>query len=275
MFLVGGIVAYVRDLYAPVPRPEPMQAFDLEFDRLDEPNHEITGFEDSDDPDTMEEFISKLQSLAEQSFTWVNEIILRDGAELVLDFWLQDGTIRTDPVAIHTWYPGIGDTDIFNPGSNTAISWQDTVGRYGLWVHSGHNQTMSELQNWIERNEHGNRVAVDLAEDRLQSLVGSTVYLIQNDEPVFATIKAAIRIGPWEVEELSTHVMDLVEYLADYHPGHGFDALRSRQDVLVLYFCGMALVGETPNSNYDRWTQARFIIALVPYAEGQQGLIVE
>lgn len=131
---------------------------------------------------------------------------------------------------------------------------------------------MYPLQNWLEKN------FVENLDNSLEStfrastiLTGSEVDIIVAGQYVgFMRVAAAVRVAPLEVPELLNHVMDIVPYLADKYPAADFQFLIDDQQVVFLYFCGLALEGEERNPIANKWTQARFVVALTSSWEGPQ-----
>lgn len=165
------------------------------------------------------------------------------------------------------------DPNFFKPGDRTAVSYMDNLGRVGIWAHSGGRQTtMYPLQNWLEKN------FVEDLDANLESnlrastiLTGSEVDIIVAGQYVgFMRVAAAVRVPPLEVPELTEHIFDIVPYLADKYPAADFQFLENKQQVVFLYFCGLALDGEERNPDANKWTQARFVIALTSSWEGAQ-----
>jgi hypothetical protein len=174
-----------------------------------------------------------------------------------------DGLALLEPFRPHIWTPDALGGGIFDLGAGTALAWLDDAGRVGLWLHSGLDQTASPLQEYVERDARGYLRTVAEAESVLDGLLGREVLMMQAGRSSRSQIAAVVRIAPDEVDRLSTHVGDMVEYLAYNYPESGFGVLP-REDVLTLFFCGLRLGGEEKNPNVSYWRQARFIIALTP-----------
>jgi hypothetical protein len=187
-------------------------------------------------------------------------------------FYVGDGRLVLRPVDVHQWQPDILEGDLFKPGEGTGVAYVEDFGNVVLWLHSGLRQTASILQQWIERNESGYRVPWEQAVGKIRNdLIGSEVFIEQRSSYGFFKVTAAVRVPPSGVMEVSEHVMDLVPYLAATYPGAGFEDVIETDDAVLLYFCGMALAGETPIPQMDRWTQARYVIAMEPIEEFSHG----
>lgn len=185
-----------------------------------------------------------------------------------------DGTVELPQFAVYDWHADIfDDPDFFKPGDKTAVSYQDNAGRVGVWAHSGGRQTaMYPLQNWLEKNYVENLDRSIESNFRASTiLTGSDVDIIVAGQYVgFMRVAAAVRVPPMDVAELTRHVMDIVPYLADTYPAADFQFLENKQQVVFLYFCGLALEGEERNPDANKWTQARFVIALESSWNGRQ-----
>lgn len=182
------------------------------------------------------------------------------GGQIVTAF---DGLALLEPFTPHIWTPDALSSGIFDLGAGTALAWLDDAGRVGLWLHSGLDQTASPLQEYVERDGRGYLRTVGDAEAVLDKLLGTEVLLMQARRSSRSQIVAVVRIAPDQVDRLSTHVGDMIEYLAYNYPESGF-AVLPRTDVLTLFFCGLRLGGEESNPKVSYWRQARFIIALTP-----------
>ena len=261
-FILVGTGFYVYDRWGPVPRTMPeIQSIAVPIIK----EATATPVAVSTATPTVDELVSNFRRIlaTPDPFIW-NDIRLLDRTRATMIFQVPGGGIRTEPFEIHRWFPEIMDSGIFDPGNGTAVSMQDDDNHYALWLHSGYRQTMTPIQNWIERDDSGRLVPAEDVDLRLDSMIGSDVYFEQEVGVLsFATIIAAVRIPPGDVDDTSVHVMDLIPYLAEHYPGHGFAEVNGQ--VLYLYFCGRALPDESPNPKADKWTQARFVLVLVPY----------
>ena len=97
----------------------------------------------------------------------------------------------------------------------------------------------------------------------INCFIGSQVNIQLGEQLVKGKVTAFARVAPDDVEEVSTHTMDLVPYLNEKYPNRGFDLLNPQD--LVLYFCGRQLNSEDSNPDYDYYTQARIIIGIEPW----------
>jgi len=167
---------------------------------------------------------------------------------------------------VFEWTPTIFDTGIFDVGKDNALVYKDQDGRIIMLVHSGKDQTMSNIQNYLELSESGYREPVEIAQMRLLNMMMGMVevYIAQpsHGDYQYSKVVAAVRVPPSDVEDVSLHVMDLVEHLGERYPDSQFDRLSD--NALVLYFCGRALAGEDANPQLGYWTQARFVLGLEP-----------
>jgi hypothetical protein len=205
----------------------------------------------------------------------IENIRYAGGAPIELDFHVQGPTpklIELPQFIVHDWREDIfDDPNFFKPGDRTAVSYQDDAGRVGIWAHSGGRRTtMYPLQSYLEQSILPD--TPDALESFLLtgSLVGSDVDVIVAGQYVgFMRVAAAVRVPPLEVPELLDHVMDIIPFLAENHDTH-FQSLINNQQVVFLYFCGLALEGEERNPDANKWTQARFVIALTSSWEGPQ-----
>jgi len=283
LFIAGGIIIlagvglWVWQTFGPTPPPElepyagdPIPAFNIENEQL--PNVRFDS-----EPDVEPTATTTPKKVAwgmpDAEFT-TNGLTFKEGVESGMIFYVQDGRLTLPTVEIHQWEPGLVESDLFKPGEGTGIAYTEDFGNIVLWLHSGLGQTMSHLQRWIERSDQGYRVPWEKAVKKINTeLIGSEVFIDQRglNKYGFFKVTAAVRVPPSGVLEVSKHVMDLVPYLAATYPGAGFEKIIETDDALILYFCGMALAGETPIPQMDRWTQARFVVALEPIEESTYG----
>lgn len=167
----------------------------------------------------------------------------------------------------HVWTPELFASGLFNPRleDDHGVAWLDDADRIGLWLHSGTGEAAFEIQEVLERDQHGYfRNYRDVQPLLNRYIAGSLVELYQGDVRQNAYIAAAVRIGPQGVADLQQHVMDMAEYL-------GIANDLYSDDVLMIYFCGRLLNGEGAYRipNESPWQQARFILALVPAMEAR------
>ena len=176
-------------------------------------------------------------------------------------------TVKIPPVEIEPWHPEVFENGEFGIGKNLAVAWEH-LGYEGLWIHSGwdfwqEQSPATALQYFLETDELNQVQNLKTIEERLRDcLRGSTVRVEQELEGLNGTVAAAVRVPPRGVEELSEHTMDLVPFLAQAYPGAGFEDIDEK--ALLLFFCGRAALDEPGNPEADYWTQARYVIALMP-----------
>lgn len=173
-----------------------------------------------------------------------------------------DGLKLIEDFTPKMWTPEMLNGGGFEVGSGVGLVWMDDQGRLGIWLHSGLRQTASPFQDYLERDEHGYLRTHQEAEAVLQSMLGRTVFFVQDDNYSLSEIVAAVRIPPVGVPSVEGHVGDLVDYLAFGYPESGFGTLP--RPSLTIMFCGLRLGGEEANPAVNRWQQARFIIGLTP-----------
>lgn len=187
--------------------------------------------------------------------------------EIVFSLACEGGTITLPSFSIIPWYEGVFENGDFAIGKNTAVAWEH-LGHHGLWLHSGLDAKGNPLSAYpiqaiLERDGDGNtRDAEDFEKHLQECIIGSRVIIQQGGVRSESRLVAGIRVPSNGVEELSTHVMDLVPYLAKEYPGYGFETLRDPG--LLLYFCGRRLSYEALDNDSGYWTQARIILALQP-----------
>ena len=202
----------------------------------------------------------------------IEGIRFSEGAPIAMNFHLpEDELIELPQFTVYSYLRDIfDDPDFFQPGDRTAVSYLDDFGRVGLWAHSGGRRTtMYPLQHWLEKNLTDHPAPLESQAVTL-GLKGSDVDIIVANQYVgFMRVAAAVRIPPMEVPELTKHVLDIVPYLAENH-STDFQSLIGNQQVVFLYFCGLALEGEEVNPDTNKWTQARFVIALTSSWDGPQ-----
>lgn len=192
---------------------------------------------------------------------------LNSGPEVEIRFDLLDEQpILLPSFTSHAWTPTLFSEGLFDwrLKENHGVVWEDLNGRLGLWLHSGPDEVMFPLQERLEREDSGYFRHYEDAQTYLDKQIGAGVSIYQGNQLSTSQIAAAVRVGPGGISALQSKVMDLVPYLAETYPGLGFESLVGRQDVLILYFCGRLLNGESKNPDYPYWQQARFIIAIVP-----------
>jgi len=278
IFILIGVGLWAFQRYGPTPIPEPLDPDQLiafvgeqrQFPKatatlestianFDEPTH---GTADDHAYDVAQALRRELYPEPDP-FAY-DGLLFKDQRITRMIFHLDNGGYVVPTFEIYRWTPGIFDTDIFDVGKGTAVAYTDDGGRLIVLVHSGLNQTMTVIQNYLELSESGYRENYEITDMRLKNLMlgGSEVYIAQGQDYQYSRIVAAVRVPPSDVEDVSLHIMDLVQHLGAMYPESGFAELGN--DALVLYFCGRALAGEQTNPRLDHWTQARFVLGLVP-----------
>lgn len=198
-------------------------------------------------------------------------IDLRD-AEVDALFTLRcdQDVIYLEPFRIVPYSPELMGGGEFSTDRDFSVAWEH-LGYYGLWIHSGLAYDIGELaayplQIQIEQDARGFfRTPNEVSRYLEDCVIGAEVRMHQGDSVSVNTIIAAVRVPPTGIVEVSRHVMDLVPYLAETYPDSGFEEMSPPG--LLFYFCGQQLTGEMANPNYNKWTQARFIIGVMPVAD--------
>lgn len=223
-----------------------------------------------------DQFITKpAQSLPDASIqtptpVWMtyNGIDFRDKeVEALLTMQCNQDTVHMLPFRVVPYSPEALASGDFLENMDFSIAWEH-LGFYGLWIHSGLAYGIGELtayplQTYLEKDERGffrNPNGVD--QHLKDCVINAEMHLRQDNAISVSKVVAAVRVPPSEIDEVSRHAMDLVPYLAETYPDSGFDQMVPPG--LVFYFCGQQLTGEMSNPNYDKWTQARFIIGFKP-----------
>jgi len=183
------------------------------------------------------------------------QVDLANPERLQLAFLLPGATIYTRAFEPQPYELGILAWDGFGPGSGKGIAWADWRARLGLWLHSGPDTTMTDLQAWLEADERAYILWPAEVNASLAAMVGSRAILRQGDRQQWARVAAAVRVKPLDVAETQDHVDDLLEHL-----GLG----EIEPPVLMLYFCGRQLQGERVPPFTPHWQTARFVIVLQP-----------
>lgn len=197
-----------------------------------------------------------------------DDISFRDQEiEVLFTMACNQDQVYIEPFLVRHYTPELLDSGEFNSSLDFAMAWEH-LGFYGLWIHSGISNRLGELpayplQNYLENNPQGLLRSPDETIEHMQDcLMGSEVILRQGETLSISKVVAAVRIPPFQVEEVSLQPMNLVPYLAENYPGSGFSWMELPG--LLFYFCGRQLRGETYNTRLDYWTQSRFIIGIMP-----------
>ena len=176
-----------------------------------------------------------------------------------------DKAFASPEFRILPWAADIFDRGEFDITRRTAVAWEH-LGYTGLWIHSGSDWAgsplaASPLQNYLERKGGWlKRTPVEFDQNAADCLIGGKVSLKLGDQLLEGKVTAILRVPTADVEEVSTHVMDLVPYLAKTYPDSGFDKLKAPE--LLLYFCGRLLTGETPDYSLPDYSRTRIIVAM-------------
>ncbi len=201
-----------------------------------------------------------------------DEVDFRDQEiEVLFTLNCDQAQIYLDPFFVTPYTPGLFASGEFLYNFDFAMAWEH-LGFYGLWIHSGRSNQFGDLpalplQLYLENNAQGiRRNPVDLNDHLQNCLIGSEIIIRQGENSSVSKVVAAVRIPPSEVDEVSQQPMNLVPYLAENYPDSGFDQMALPG--LLFYFCGRQLSGEAFNTNYQYWTQSRFIIGMMPIDEG-------
>lgn len=175
--------------------------------------------------------------------------------------------IYLNPFYVTPYSPNIIESGAFFFNLDFSIAWEH-LGFYGLWVHSGVSNEFGELpayplQLYLENNAQGFRRNPEEMLAHIQNcLIGSELRLRQGENLSVSKVVAAVRVPPSDVDEVSSHPMTMVPYLAEKYPESGFDQMELPG--LLYYFCGRNLSGEAFNTSFSYWTQSRFIIGFMP-----------
>lgn len=210
-------------------------------------------------------------SLKEDEKNWMNfggiDLLSASVGFDFAPFCGEQSSVSIPPIKIIAWHPKVFETGEFGIGEKMAVAWEH-LGYEGLLIHSGwdfwlEQSPATDLQYFLETDALNEVQNLETIENRLQNcLRGSSVHVSQDSLGLQGNVAAAVRIPPQGVEELSKHTMDLVPFLREAYPGAGFEDID--ENALLLLFCGRAAVDEQNNPQADYWTQARYIIALMP-----------
>jgi len=190
--------------------------------------------------------------------------------EVLFTMRCKQDAVFLEPFRIVPYSPEVMQSGEFLNDMDFSVAWEH-LGYYGLWVHSGLAYNIGELaayplQTYIEHDARGFfRNPSEVSQHLQDCVINAEMRMHQDDTISVNNVVAAVRVPPSEVNEVSRHTMDLVPYLAETYPDSGFDKMSPPG--LVFYFCGQQLTGEMANPNYDKWTQARFIIGIMPLVD--------
>ena len=178
--------------------------------------------------------------------------------------------VYLEPFRIIPYSPEIMGSGGFSKDYDYSVSWEH-LGFYGLWIHSGLAYGIGELAAYplqinIEQDAQGFFRTPDEVSQYIEDcVIGAEMQMHQDGSVSTNHIAAAVRVPPSGIEEVSRHAMDLVPYLAETYPDSGFNKMSPPG--LIFYFCGQQLTGEVANPNYNKWTQARFIVGIMPLVD--------
>lgn len=176
-----------------------------------------------------------------------------------------DNAISLPEFRILPWSPDVFEKGEFDFSKKTAIAWEH-LGYTGLWIHSGMDWkgnplAAQPLQEYLEKKDAWRKnTPEEFGKKSSECLIGSNLNLKVGEDLLEGKVTAVVRIPAGDVETVSTHVMDLVPYLAQTYPASGFDQLKAPQ--LLLYFCGRLLAGEKPDYNLQDYSRTRIIVAI-------------
>ncbi len=233
------------------------------------------GYDSTPSPQADQFLPASTQTISEASIhiptpVWMtyDGINLRDKeVEVLLNMKCNQDTVYFEPFPVVPYSQEVLESGEFFENFDFSIAWEH-LGFYGLWVHSGLAYGIGELtayplQIYLEKDAQGFFRNPSAVNEYLQDCVmNAEMHLRQGNAISVNKVVAAVRVPPSEVDEVSRHAMGLVPYLAETYPDSGFDQMYPPG--LVFYFCGQQLTGEMANPNYDKWTQARFIIGFMP-----------
>ena len=187
--------------------------------------------------------------------------------DIIFTMQCNQETIHFKPFQVVSYSPEVVASSEFLENYDLSMAWEHR-GFYGLLIHSGLAYGIGELpayplQIYFEKDARGFFHSPNVVNQHLQDcVINAEMQLLQEDTVSVNKVVAAVRVPPSEVDEVSQHAMDLVPYLAETYPDSGFDQMYPPG--LLIYFCGQLLTGEMANPNFYSWTQARFIIGLMP-----------
>lgn len=176
-----------------------------------------------------------------------------------------DKAIALPEFQILPWTPDIFEKGEFDVSKKTAVAWEH-LGYTGLWIHSGMDWAgnplaAQPLQEYLEKKDAWRKnTPAEFDQKASECLIGSIVKVKVGEDLLEGEVTAVVRIPAGDVEMVSTHVMDLVPYLAQTYPDRGFEKLKAPE--LLLYFCGRLLSGEKPDYSIEDYSRTRIIVAI-------------
>lgn len=175
------------------------------------------------------------------------------------------GQIVLPEFKVIPWSEDVLTSGAFNVTKKTAVAWEH-LGFTGYWIHSGvdwlgNPLAAFPLQDYLEKIDPWKvRTPEEFSQHASDCLVGSQVNLAVGEDILRGKVTAVLRIPVTEIDVVSSHVMDLVPYLAKTYPESGFDKLKAPE--LLLYFCGRRLTYEMEDPTVEYYAQSRIIVAI-------------
>lgn len=175
---------------------------------------------------------------------------------------------------------GILSTEEFAPYMNTVMVWRDGSGRMQIDGHSGWYDRDSQrigfaFTPWqlvLEENpqQTARITPAEVDEKILNDFMGRDVVIHQGEANSLVSIVAGVRVPPRYVPDSKTNIANIVPWLAETFPNHGFERVQEEDPwkVLVVKFCGRNLQGEpleesrTLSREESSMRQARFFFVL-------------
>jgi hypothetical protein len=175
---------------------------------------------------------------------------------------------------------GILSTEEFAPYMNTVMVWRDGGGRMQIDGHSGWYDmdeqrvgfTFTPWQLVLEETpQQTARISPAEVDERiLNDILGRQVMIRQGGQNSLVEIVAGVRVPPGYIPDSKRHVADIIPWLAETFPNHGFEQVLNEDpwNLLVVKFCGRNLVGEpleqsrTLSGEESVFRQARFFFVL-------------
>jgi len=175
---------------------------------------------------------------------------------------------------------GILTTEEFAPYMNTVMVWRDGGGRMQIDGHSGWYDrdtqrvgfAFTPWQLVLEENpQQTARISnAQVDEKILNDFMGKQVMIRQGGKNALANIIAGVRVTPRFIPDSKTNIVNIVPWLAETFPNHGFEQALEEDPwkVLVIKFCGRNLQGEpleqsrSLSGEQSPFRQARFFFVL-------------
>jgi hypothetical protein len=181
-----------------------------------------------------------------------------------MDFSMPDpetpGTVlEMEPLFVIRWYPGIGKDGLLD--DDIGIAYEDRQGRTVVWVHAGGGMAFTEMRNAFELGPYSEVRPSDMVGGMVGGLIGEPAAVTEGGTTQAATLTAAARLTPEEVDGLEQSWMDVPAYVSSLYPAAYFDSVLSGDRFLLVVFCGRPL-GDRSTPNVPWYSQARFVLAL-------------